>query len=298
MELLEKIKDNKAIVGVVGLGYVGLPLLMEFVEQNFKTIGFDVDKKKVELLNKGKSYIKHIDESRVKKVRDSKIFEASDDFSRIKEVDCILICVPTPLNKYREPDLSFIENTSRVLSKNIRAGQFIVLESSTYPGTTEEVMKPILEESGLKGDHDFWVAFSPEREDPNNPHFNTRTIPKVIGANTIESDDLNLSVSGSGRIKLDLEADDLTQKISGSGNIVVSGEADRAEVSISGSGNLDALDLEADHYAVRISGSGKCKINVGDSLEANISGSGSVYYKGDPDKIRSNVSGSGKVKPY
>jgi hypothetical protein len=121
---------------------------------------------------------------------------------------------------------------------------------------------------------------------------------KVIGENTIESDDLYLSVSGSGRIKLDLEADDLTQKISGSGNIVVSGEADRAEVSISGSGNLDALDLEVDHYEVRISGSGKCRINVGDSLEANISGSGSVYYKGDPDKIRSNVSGSGKVKPY
>ena len=110
MELLEKIKDNKAIVGVVGLGYVGLPLLMEFVEQNFKTIGFDVDKKKVALLNNGKSYIKHIEENRVKKVRDSNIFEASDDFSRIKEVDCILICVPTPLNKFREPDLSFIEN--------------------------------------------------------------------------------------------------------------------------------------------------------------------------------------------
>jgi UDP-N-acetyl-D-glucosamine dehydrogenase len=184
MELLTKINENKAIIGVVGLGYVGLPLLMEFVEQNFKTIGFDIDSKKVKLLNQGKSYIKHIDESRVKKVRDSGIFEASDDFSRIKEVDCILICVPTPLNKYREPDLSFIENTSKVLSKNIRTGQFIVLESSTYPGTTEEVMKPILEESGLKGDHDFWISFSPEREDPNNPHFNTKTIPKVIGANT------------------------------------------------------------------------------------------------------------------
>jgi len=184
MELLKKINDNEAKIGVVGLGYVGLPLLMEFVEQNFRTIGFDIDAKKVEMLNQGKSYIKHIDESRVKKVRESDIFEASDDFSRIKEVDCILICVPTPLNKYREPDLSFIESTSKVLSKNIRAGQFIVLESSTYPGTTEEVMKPILEESGLKGDADFWVAFSPEREDPNNPHFNTRTIPKVIGANT------------------------------------------------------------------------------------------------------------------
>ncbi len=121
---------------------------------------------------------------------------------------------------------------------------------------------------------------------------------KIIGENTIESDDLYLSVSGSGRIELKLEADDLTQKISGSGNIEVSGSADRAEISISGSGNLDALDMEVDEYEVKISGSGKCKINVGDSLEANISGSGSVYYKGDPDRIRSNVSGSGKVKPY
>lgn len=121
---------------------------------------------------------------------------------------------------------------------------------------------------------------------------------KIIGENTIESDDLYLSVSGSGKIELKLEVDDLTQKISGSGNIEVSGSADRAEISISGSGNLDALDLEVDEYEVKISGSGKCKINVGDSLEANISGSGSVYYKGDPDRIRSNVSGSGKVKPY
>jgi UDP-N-acetyl-D-glucosamine dehydrogenase len=184
MDLLNKINDNEAIIGVVGLGYVGLPLLMEFVEEGFKTIGFDVDDRKVERLNAGKSYIKHIDEARVKKVRDSKIFEATTDFGRIKEVDCILICVPTPLNKYREPDMSYIVNTAKVLAKNIRKDQFIVLESSTYPGTTEEVLKPILEESGFKGDVDFWVAFSPEREDPNNPHFNTRTIPKVIGANT------------------------------------------------------------------------------------------------------------------
>lgn len=184
MDLLEKINKNEATIGVVGLGYVGLPLLMEFVEQNFKTIGFDIDDNKVTMLNAGESYIKHIDGKRVKKVRDTGIFEATSDFGRIKEADCILICVPTPLNKYREPDLSYIESTSRVLSKNIRTGQFIVLESSTYPGTTEEVMKPILEESGMKGDSDFWVAFSPEREDPNNPNFNTRTIPKVIGANT------------------------------------------------------------------------------------------------------------------
>ena len=184
MDLLKRIEKHEAVIGVVGLGYVGLPLLMEFVEQGFKTIGFDIDNKKVVLLNKGQSYIKHISADRVKKVLDSKLFEATADFSRIKEADCILICVPTPLTKHREPDMSFIVNTSEAIAKHIRKGQLVVLESSTYPGTTEECMKPILEKSGLKGDEDFWVAFSPEREDPNNPNFNTRTIPKVIGANT------------------------------------------------------------------------------------------------------------------
>jgi hypothetical protein len=121
---------------------------------------------------------------------------------------------------------------------------------------------------------------------------------KILGENTIESDDLNISVSGSGNIQLDVKADDLIQKISGSGSITVSGTADHTDISISGSGNLDALELEVDHCVVKISGSGRCKIYVGDSLEANISGSGSVHYKGDPDKIRSNVSGSGRVKPY
>jgi len=184
MELLNNIKDKKAVVGVVGLGYVGLPLLMEFVERDIKTIGFDIDERKVIMLNDGKSYIKHIDENRVKAVRDTKLFEATTDFERIKEVDCILIAVPTPLTKHREPDMSYIIGTAKNLAPHIRKGQLIVLESSTYPGTTEEVLKPILEESGLKADTDFWVAFSPEREDPNNPNFNTHTIPKVVGANT------------------------------------------------------------------------------------------------------------------
>ncbi len=183
MDLLSKIKNKEAVVGVVGLGYVGLPLLMEFVDQGFRTIGFDIDPVKVEKLNAGKSYIKHIDEARVKKVRQTNLFEATTDFGRIKEADAILICVPTPLTKHREPDLSYIIGTGETLSKNIRAGQLIVLESSTFPGTTEEVLKPILEKSGLKADKDFWVGFSPEREDPANPKFNTRTIPKVVGAN-------------------------------------------------------------------------------------------------------------------
>ncbi len=187
MDLLKKIQSKEAKIGIVGLGYVGLPLLMEFVAEKFTTIGFDIDVKKVDHLNAGKSYIKHIDSDKIKQVVETKLFEATTDFSRIKEVDCILICVPTPLSRHREPDLSYISGTSETLSKHIRKGQLIVLESSTYPGTTEEVMKPILEKSGLKGDVDFWVAFSPEREDPNNPDFNTRTIPKVVGANTEEA---------------------------------------------------------------------------------------------------------------
>lgn len=187
MDLLNKIESNNAKIGVVGLGYVGLPLLMEFVEQGFSTLGFDVDDKKVDSLNKSKSYIKHIASDRVAKVRESGLFEATADFSRIPEADCILICVPTPLTKHREPDTSFIEKTGETLSRYIRKDQLIVLESSTYPGTTEELLKPILEKSGLKGDEDFYIAFSPEREDPNNPNYNTRTIPKVIGANTEKS---------------------------------------------------------------------------------------------------------------
>ena len=184
MDLLKKIEKNEAVIGVVGLGYVGLPLLMEFVEHGFKTVGFDIDRKKVDMLNAGKSYIKHIDEKRIQGVLASNLFKSTDDFSKIKDVDCILICVPTPLTEHREPDMSYISGTAETLSKHIRKGQLVVLESSTYPGTTEEVLKPILEKSGLKGDDDFWVAFSPEREDPNNPKYNTHTIPKVVGANT------------------------------------------------------------------------------------------------------------------
>ena len=184
MDLLTRINDQKAVIAVVGLGYVGLPLLMEFVEEKFHTIGFDIDNKKVDSLNSGKSYIKHIASERVQKVLDSNLFEATADFSRIKEVDCILICVPTPLTRHREPDVSYIANTAESIAKYLQKGQLVVLESSTYPGTTEELLKPILEKSGLKGDEDFWVAFSPEREDPNNPNYNTKTIPKVIGANT------------------------------------------------------------------------------------------------------------------
>lgn len=181
--LLEKIKNHKAHIGVVGLGYVGLPLILEFLEEKFPSTGFDIDSSKVDMLNRGESYIKHIPTAKIKKVKEMGLFHATSDFSRLKEVDCILVCVPTPLNKYREPDISFIVNTAETISQHLQKEQLIVLESSTYPGTTEEVMRPILEKSGFKCHQDFYLAFSPEREDPNNPKFTTRTIPKVVGAN-------------------------------------------------------------------------------------------------------------------
>jgi UDP-N-acetyl-D-glucosamine dehydrogenase len=183
MNLKEKIDGKNAVVGVVGLGYVGLPLLIEFVNGGFRCIGFDIDAKKVSSLQSKKSYIRHISGDRIASVVDSGRFDATDDFSRIPEADCIIIAVPTPLDKHQQPDLSFIINTSEAVSAHLRKGQLVVLESSTWPGTTEEVMKPILEKTGLVCNRDFWVAFSPEREDPNNPNYSTKTIPKVVGAN-------------------------------------------------------------------------------------------------------------------
>lgn len=187
MSLLQKIKDHEARIGVVGLGYVGLPLVLEFVNEKFQTVGFDIDDSKVNKLNKGESYIKHIDSEKIQGALDKNLFRATADFSELPDVDCILVCVPTPLNKHREPDISYIQKTSETISKYLRKGQLVVLESSTYPGTTEEVMRSILEKSGLKGHEDFYLAFSPEREDPNNANYSTRTIPKVVGANSPKS---------------------------------------------------------------------------------------------------------------
>jgi UDP-N-acetyl-D-glucosamine dehydrogenase len=183
MDLKQRIENKEAVVGVVGLGYVGLPLLIEFVSGGFTCIGFDIDEKKVSSLKSQKSYIRHISSDRIAAVVESGRFDTTSDFSRIPEADCIVVAVPTPLDKHQQPDLSFIINTSESISKNLRKGQLVVLESSTWPGTTEEVMKPILEKSGLECNRDFWVAFSPEREDPNNPNYSTKTIPKVVGAN-------------------------------------------------------------------------------------------------------------------
>lgn len=177
-------KDKKAVAGVIGLGYVGLPLVKEFVRSGFKTIGFDVDPKKVKSLNKGQSYILHIPSKDIKPMVKDKMFSATEDFSRLKEADVLAICVPTPLTKWRDPDLSYVEQTTEVIAKTLRKGQVIILESTTYPGTTDELMLPILEKTGLKAGKDFFLAFSPEREDPGNPIFNTRTIPKVLGGLT------------------------------------------------------------------------------------------------------------------
>ncbi len=181
-ELIDKIERKEAVVGIVGLGYVGLPLLLTFIEKGFRTIGLDIDAKKTTALMKGESYIKHIPASRILAGVKTGRLNATTDFSRSSICDAILIAVPTPLSKNREPDVSFIVATAESLAPYVRRGQVFVLESSTYPGTTDEVMLPILEKNGLKADRDFYVGFSPEREDPSRTDYVTETIPKVVGA--------------------------------------------------------------------------------------------------------------------
>ncbi|MBN2197031.1 MAG: nucleotide sugar dehydrogenase [Polyangiaceae bacterium] len=181
--LLDRIGSRTARVGVIGLGYVGLPLLLEFVEQGFPALGFDIDDQKIDALLRGESYIRHIARERVAAAV-GKGLDATVDFSRLAACDAILMCVPTPLTDHRDPDLSFVEQTTTSVAEHLRAGQLVTLESTTYPGTTREIVVPILERSGLRAGHDFFVAYSPEREDPANPNFTTRTIPKVVGGLT------------------------------------------------------------------------------------------------------------------
>jgi UDP-N-acetyl-D-glucosamine dehydrogenase len=170
---------------IVGLGYVGLPLSLQFAKSGAAVFGFDVDQAKVDALNNGKSYIKHIAAADVAAARDKKLFEATTDFARIKEADAVIICVPTPLNKYREPDLSFVLDTGKAIALHIKKGAVVILESTTYPGTTEGELREVLEKgSGLKAGHDFYLAFSPEREDPGNPDSKVASIPKVVGGLT------------------------------------------------------------------------------------------------------------------
>ena len=181
--LLNKLKDKSAIIGIVGLGYVGLPLMLRYCEVGYKVLGFDIDPSKVDLLSQGKSYIEHIPSNSIKAAL-SKGFLATTDFSQAAKVDALILCVPTPLNKYREPDLSFVINTTEALLPFARPGQIFSLESTTYPGTTDEELLPRIEARGLKVGKDVYLVFSPEREDPGNPNFTTQTIPKVCGGST------------------------------------------------------------------------------------------------------------------
>jgi len=188
----EFFKGAQLKVAIIGCGYVGLPLALRFAEAGHKVTGFDTDPKKVQMLNAGKSYIEHIQQTKIQQYVNSKHFNATSDFSRLSEMDAILICVPTPLNEYREPDLSYVENTVKSIQPHLQRGQLVVLESTTYPGTTEELVLPILEKSGLRcpittGSEnentavDFFLAFSPEREDPGNKQYGLAQIPKVVG---------------------------------------------------------------------------------------------------------------------
>lgn len=200
--LISKIESKRAVIGIIGLGYVGLPLALLFAEKGFKVIGFDIDEKKIPILSKGNSYIKHIPSSRIRNQVSRKKFEATIDFSQLTSCDCIIICVPTPLNEHREPEMKYVLDSAKIIAEYIRPGQLIVLESSTYPGTTEEILLPLFEKretgNGKREKNNslpssvspftvgktFFLAFSPEREDPNNPNYNTETIPKIVGGVT------------------------------------------------------------------------------------------------------------------
>ncbi|MEP1229359.1 MAG: nucleotide sugar dehydrogenase [Litorimonas sp.] len=181
---LEKSESGSLVIGIIGLGYVGLPLAEAYVRKNVSVIGYDINQSRVNELNSGKSGMQHIEDSRVANMVDGGLFRATVDAADLKEADAILIAVPTPLDIHHQPDLSYVVSTCELLKDHLRAGQLVVLESTTYPGTTEEIMKPILEQSGLVDGVDFALAYSPEREDPGNPDFETATIPKVVGADT------------------------------------------------------------------------------------------------------------------
>ncbi len=182
MELLKAIRSCQAKVGIIGMGYVGLPLARVFCGKEFPVVGFDIDPGRVSMLNHGKSYIKHISSHVVAKLVKSGKFRASADFKLLRRMNAIIICVPTPLTETKDPDLSYIVRTAESIAAELRAGQLVILESTTYPGTSREVVRPILERGGLRCGKDFFLAFSPEREDPGNPDFSTDRIPKVVGA--------------------------------------------------------------------------------------------------------------------
>ncbi|MEM9072477.1 MAG: nucleotide sugar dehydrogenase, partial [Myxococcota bacterium] len=189
--LLHRIRDKEAKVGIIGLGYVGLPLALVFVDRGFQVVGFDVDPKKIKALDAGECYIKHLDQAWVSRNLETGRFASTTNFDELANVDAILICVPTPLTPQREPDMRYVLSTAREIGPRLRPGQLVVLESTTYPGTTDELLRSALEEaSGLVAGKDFFLAFSPEREDPGNPNYSTSTIPKVVGGIDEVSGDL------------------------------------------------------------------------------------------------------------
>ncbi len=183
-ELEKKIKDKKAKIGIIGMGYIGIPLGLEFAGTGFSVTGFDKDSARVKEINSGKQVMKHIPAKSMKEFVKKNNGSSTTEFSEIRDMDCLIICVPTPLDEHEQPDMSYIESASKEIGKNLRKGQLIVLESTTYPGTTREIVKPILEKSKLKAGKDFFLAYSPEREDPGNKEFSVSAIPKVMGGLT------------------------------------------------------------------------------------------------------------------
>ncbi|MCR4420952.1 MAG: nucleotide sugar dehydrogenase [Exilispira sp.] len=194
-QMIQKIKENKVIVGIIGLGYVGLPLAVAFAKKAIKVIGFEKSEKKADSVNKCQNYIGDVKDDELKYCVENKYLIATTDFSKIKECDAVIICVPTPLDKFKKPDMSYIETSCIDIAKNMKSGTFISLESTTYPTTTEDFMKPLIEkESGMKEGKDFWLCFSPERVDPGNKDYKTENTPKVVGALGQQAKDIALAL--------------------------------------------------------------------------------------------------------
>ncbi|GAB5442297.1 MAG: nucleotide sugar dehydrogenase [Fuerstiella sp.] len=193
-ELQTRIREKTATVGVIGLGYVGLPLLDAFLEVGFTCVGFDVDDSKIEALKAGRSYIRHIPDSQIQAWNESGRFDSTTDMQRLAEMDAILVCVPTPLTTSRDPDLRYVEATAKTIAASLRPGQLVVLESTTYPTTTRDVLKPLLEQGGLQAGSDFHLAYSPEREDPGNADYSAKGIPKIVGGLTEQCAELASSL--------------------------------------------------------------------------------------------------------
>ena len=201
IELKRKIGERQAVIGVIGLGYVGLPLILAFAEKGFEVLGFDIDAAKVQRIGAGECYIKHLDEKRLKTVVGKGLLEATTDFSRLSEADAVLICVPTPLTAQREPEMLYVRASTEQIAQTLRSGQLVILESTTYPGTTDELVRSLLEDAGSRGSdlkcgEHFFLAFSPEREDPGNVDFGTTNTPKVVGGVDEVSGDLAEALYG------------------------------------------------------------------------------------------------------